>query len=148
MTAELEQPTRTASSPPASSEPIVFYDGVCGLCDRTVQRLLNWDRHGRLKFAPLQGDTARQRLGEAVARELKTLVLVDANGEFRRSSAVVRILNHLGGRYRILGGMLWVIPRPLRDFAYNFVGARRYRWFGQVDACRLPKPDERERFLP
>jgi predicted DCC family thiol-disulfide oxidoreductase YuxK len=146
MTTETGQPTATQTLD--SAQPIVFFDGTCGLCDRTVQSLLNRDRHGRLKFAPLQGETARHRLGEEAARELKTLILVDGTGESRRSSAVVRILNHLGGGYKILGGLLWLIPRPLRDFGYNFVAARRYRWFGHVDACRLPKPHERERFLP
>jgi len=148
MTAELAPPATSAAETSDPAQPIVFFDGTCGLCDRTVQRLLKWDRRGRLKFAPLQGETARQRLGEAAASELKTLILVDRRGESRRSSAVVRILGHVGGMARILGGLLWLIPRPLRDFGYNFVAARRYRWFGQVDACRLPKPHERERFLP
>jgi len=147
MTAELDR-SATPATGADPAQPIVFYDGVCGLCDRTVQTLLRWDRRGRLKFAPLQGETARERLGAEAAAELKTLILVDAHGEFRRSSAVVRILGHLGGGYRVLGGLFWLIPRPLRDFGYNFVAARRYRWFGQFDACRLPKPNERERFLP
>ena len=148
MTAELERPAQPAAETPDPAQPIVFFDGTCGLCDRTVQTVLKWDRRGRLKFAPLQGETARQRLGEAAASELKTLILVDDKGEFRRSSAVVRILRHVGGMATILGGLLWLIPRPLRDFGYNFVAARRYSWFGQVDACRLLKPHERERFLP
>ncbi len=131
-----------------NEHPIVFFDGVCGLCDQTVKRLLRLDTNRRLMFAPLQGETAQQLLTETDIQGLKSLVVYDRAGQSRYSTAVVRILWHLGGLYRILSALLWVIPSPIRNWGYRFVAARRYQWFGKHDACRLPAPGERERFLP
>ena len=128
--------------------PIVFFDGVCGLCDQTVKWLLRLDTRRRLMFAPLQGETAKQLLDATDIQELKSLVVYDVQGASRCSTAVVRILWHLGGLYRIPSCLLWVIPSPIRNWGYRFVAARRYRWFGKHDACRLPAPGEREQFLP
>ncbi|MDB5386316.1 MAG: hypothetical protein JWM11_1962 [Planctomycetaceae bacterium] len=132
----------------SSEQPIVFFDGVCALCDHAVQTLLKIDRKQRLKFAPLQGETAQSRLPEADRLELKTLVICDQYGIARYSTAVVRILWQVGGVWSFLGSCLWLIPSPIRNWGYRFVSARRYKWFGKHDACRLPLPGERDRFLP
>jgi predicted DCC family thiol-disulfide oxidoreductase YuxK len=129
-------------------EPIVFYDGVCALCNHAVQRLLKMDRKRRLKFAPLQGETARQLVPESDIQDLKTLVICDQRGIARHSTAVVRILWQVGGFWSFVGSCLWLIPSPIRNWGYRFVSARRYKWFGKQDACRLPQPGEREQFLP
>ena len=131
-----------------SEHPIVFFDGVCGLCDHTVKRLLKLDKRGRLRFAPLQGETAKKLLDSKDIQELKSLVFYDARGASRCSTAVVRILWTVGGIYRFAGCCLWLIPSPLRNSGYRFVSHFRYRWFGRHEACRLPQPGERERFLP
>jgi predicted DCC family thiol-disulfide oxidoreductase YuxK len=133
--------------------PIVFFDGVCGLCNRSVQRFLKMDRPQRLKFAPLQGETAQQLLTQrllerADIEELKSLVLFDSQGTARRSTAIVRILCHVGGFWAFIGSCLWLIPLPIRDWGYRFVSNHRYQWFGKAEACRLPQPEERDRFLP
>jgi predicted DCC family thiol-disulfide oxidoreductase YuxK len=75
------------------------------------------------------------------------VVLVDGAGVHRRSSAAVRTLGHLGGRYRLYARMLWVIPAPIRELGYKCVSKLRYRIFGKKDLCRLPKPGESVRFL-
>jgi predicted DCC family thiol-disulfide oxidoreductase YuxK len=131
-----------------SEQPIVFFDGVCALCNHAVQTLLKIDRRHRLKFAPLQGETAIVELPEADRRELKTLVIRDHRGVARYSTAVVRILWQIGGIWSFFGTCLWLIPSPIRNWGYRFVSARRYKWFGKYESCRLPKPGERERFLP
>jgi predicted DCC family thiol-disulfide oxidoreductase YuxK len=127
--------------------PIVFFDGVCGLCNSSVDFVLRHDRQGRLKFSPLQGETAERLLSSEDRENLGSLVLWDGGRMFRRSSAVVRILWRLGPLWRLLGGVLWVIPLPLRNAAYRVVAGSRYRWFGKKETCRLPSPEERERFL-
>ena len=129
-------------------ENIVFFDGVCGLCNVSVDFILARDTHQRFRFAPLQGETARQALPSADRERLDTLVLLTASGTYRRSAAVVRILWRLPGVWPILGALLWVIPGPLRDLGYRIVSANRLRWFGQKETCRLPTPEERERFPP
>jgi predicted DCC family thiol-disulfide oxidoreductase YuxK len=133
----------------ADSRPIVFFDGVCGLCDRSVTFLLDRDTRGSLLFAPLQGETAAQLLSDADRASLKTLVLRLPDGRcHRRSAAAVRILWRLGFGWKVAAVLLWLIPLPLRNLGYRFVAASRYRLFGQRETCRMPTPDDRARLLP
>lgn len=128
--------------------PVVFFDGVCGLCNGTVDWLLARDRRARLRFAPLQGETARRLLGELPEDALEwTFLLRDGAGTHERSDAVLGALQHVGGPWSLIR-VLRLVPRALRDAVYRFVARRRYRWFGRRDACRLPSTAERERFLP
>ncbi len=134
---------------------VVFFDGVCGLCNRFVDFVLSRDRRGAIRFAPLQGETARQvlssefRVPSAKTQSFKTIVWIDpSHREFVRSAAAVRVLWRLGGNWWLIGWLLWLIPRPLRDVGYRLVAANRYRLFGKKETCRLPSPAERERFLP
>ncbi|MGC1273795.1 MAG: DCC1-like thiol-disulfide oxidoreductase family protein [Planctomycetaceae bacterium] len=131
-----------------ATHPVLFFDGVCGLCDATVNWLLRRDTAGILRFAPLQGETAARVLPPADAQDLRSVVLVDEQGVHRRSRAAIRTLRHLGGRYRFYARLLWIIPAPLRELVYKLVSKTRYRIFGKKDLCRLPKPGESERFLP
>jgi len=140
-------PPATTPEESADSPPIVFFDGVCGLCNRSVDLLITLDRRRRLRFAPLQGETAAERL-DADVRELRSIVLVDSSGEARHSTAIVRILRHIGGIWSVASLMLWLVPRPLRDWGYGVIAANRYRLFGKTEACRMPKPGEQELFLP
>jgi predicted DCC family thiol-disulfide oxidoreductase YuxK len=128
--------------------PIVFFDGVCGLCNRAVDFIFTHDHSGVFRAAPLQGETAARCLEPRDTQRLGSLVLLTEEGVFRRSSAVVRILSRLGGGWRIAGGLLWLIPRPMRDLGYELVARNRYRVFGRKETCRLPKPDEVGRLLP
>jgi predicted DCC family thiol-disulfide oxidoreductase YuxK len=136
------------SDPPALEHPIVFFDGVCGLCNRLINFLLAVDRRRVLRYAPLQGETARRFLGPTAGTDLRTVVVYDRTGQARQSTAIVRIFKHVGGVWRLLGGLLWLIPRPLRDLGYRLIAHNRYRLFGKTEACRMPRPGERELFLP
>ena len=131
----------------SSDHPIVFFDGVCGLCNASVDRMLKWDHRRVLRFAPLQGSTAAQMLPQAIAKDFDTFVLMDEQGMHVRSDAAIRALVHIGGVLRI-AAIMRVVPRSLRNAVYAWVSRNRYRWFGKRDACRLPTPQERERFLP
>jgi predicted DCC family thiol-disulfide oxidoreductase YuxK len=130
------------------STPVVFFDGVCGLCNRFVDFVIRHDARGAFHFAPLQGETARERLAEADVRDLKTFVLLDGEGTYRKSTAVLRVLGRLDGFWRAVAAVLWLVPRPLRDVGYSVVARYRYAIFGKKAACRLPTPAERGRFLP
>jgi predicted DCC family thiol-disulfide oxidoreductase YuxK len=135
------------------SGPILFYDGVCGLCDRTVQFVLRHDRAGRFRFATLQSGVARAILTRhgRDARDLDTMYLVldaDTPGErlLCKSDGILAVLRELGGSWRLLAAAQ-LVPRGLRDWAYDWVARNRYRWFGRYDHCALPRPEVRERFL-
>lgn len=126
---------------------IVFFDGVCGLCNRAVDVLLTRDAHARLQFAPLQGTTARARLPDADIRSLSSLVIVDGDLILRKSDGLLHALSSLGGGWRAFAFVSRLIPRVLRDLVYDAVASNRYAWFGKRDTCRLPTPIERTRFL-
>jgi predicted DCC family thiol-disulfide oxidoreductase YuxK len=133
---------------------LVLYDGVCGLCDGLVQFLLARDPQGRFCFAPLQGPTAGAllaRLGKASA-DLDTVYVIEAPATpeervLSRARAVLTLVVELGGLYRLLAPLRW-LPRGLLDWGYDRVARLRYRLFGRLEACRLPSPAERGRFLP
>lgn len=131
-----------------ADHPILFFDGVCGLCSRAVDFVISRDPEGVFRFAPLQGETAQAMLSPAEIESLDTMVVATEEGLYRRSSAAVRLLWKLGPGYRACGWLLWMIPLPLRDLGYRAVAKSRYRLFGKHESCRLPTPEERERFLP
>jgi predicted DCC family thiol-disulfide oxidoreductase YuxK len=106
------------------------------------------DRRPTFRFAPLQGETAREYLSAEEISALKTVVLVDETGSYRQSTAVLRVLRRLGGSWPAVAAVLSVIPTPLRDIGYRLVAQNRYRFFGKKEACRMPTAEERERFLP
>jgi predicted DCC family thiol-disulfide oxidoreductase YuxK len=128
--------------------PIVLFDGVCGLCTRTVRFVLARDRDKRFRFAPLQSETGHrllERCGGTPDR-LETLVLVADGQCFDRSDAVLHILRRLPAPWSLLW-LMRIVPRSLRDGAYNAVARRRYRLFGRLDSCPVPSAEQRARFL-
>lgn len=152
MSTEASEPARgTAAVADADLDagPIVFFDGVCGLCNHSVDLLLRWDRRAKLRYAPLQGETTRKLLGEMPADAAAWSVRLYDRGVWReQSSAALAILWIVGGFVGWISQLGWLVPGPLRDWVYRFVAIRRYRWFGEHASCRIPKPEERARFLP
>lgn len=134
--------------------PIVFYDGVCGLCNRLVQFLLKHDKHDRLRFAALQSEFASKVLGRhgIDPTDLDTMHLAvnfdePNEGVLNRSTAILRAARELGGVWSVLGSLGMILPRPIRDFFYGQVAKNRYRMFGKFDTCMLPTPSQRAKFL-
>jgi predicted DCC family thiol-disulfide oxidoreductase YuxK len=128
--------------------PIVFYDGECGLCDRFVKRLFRADRHQRIRYATLQGETAARVFGPPQGASGAWSVKLLENGQkFERSTAALRALAAAGGAWQ-LSKLLLVVPRPIRDAVYRFVAEHRYQWFGKIDACMMPTPALQKRFRP
>lgn len=130
------------------THPIVFFDGVCGLCNKSVDFIMSRDPDGIFRFSPLQGETARAMLSPEDVANLSTFVLFNDGRFYKRSSAVMRVLWTLGGWWRVPAVLLAIIPPPVRDLGYRAVVANRYRMFGKKETCRMPTPEERARFLP
>ena len=128
--------------------PIVLFDGVCNLCNGTVNFILDHDPAGRFRFAALQSEAGRALLVRhgLAADALESLVLVEGERAWVRSDAALRIAAGLGAPWRWLA-VLRVVPRGIRDRLYDAVARNRYRWFGRRDECRVPTPDLRARFL-
>jgi predicted DCC family thiol-disulfide oxidoreductase YuxK len=143
----IPHPTTPDTGNAGPAAPIVFFDGVCGLCNSSVDFVLRHDREGQFRFSPLQGEAAARLLPVADRENLGSLILWEDGRMYRRSTAVVRILRRIGGIWSMLGGALWLIPAPLRNAGYRLVASQRYRLFGKKETCRLPSPEERSRFL-
>jgi predicted DCC family thiol-disulfide oxidoreductase YuxK len=132
----------------SNASPIVLFDGVCNLCNRSVQFILKRDKRGKFRFASLQGPVGQSLLQRSglPPDHLDSFVLVEDNKVYTRSTGALRVLRLLGGAWSLLY-ILWIIPRPLRDGIYNWIAQHRYRWFGKEESCWLPKPEWRSRFL-
>lgn len=137
----------------AAGAPIVFYDGVCGLCQRSVRFLLARDRERRFRFAALQSDFAHATLAAhgRDAGDLDTMyLLLDRGGPNERllekSDAALTAVTLLGGLWR-LAALARALPQALRDAAYAMIVRNRYRHFGRFDRCQIPPPEVRDRFL-
>jgi len=131
---------------------ILFYDGHCGLCHRTVKFVLKHDRSGTaFRFAPLQGKTFLLRVHAGQCAGLPDSVAVQTNDGslLVRSAAFIHVLRQLGGVWRIMAAVAALIPRPVRDLAYDFIARVRYRIFRRRDdLCPVVPPALRSRFDP
>lgn len=127
---------------------IVFFDGYCSLCNSLVDWLMGIDSSGQLKFASLQGETARQILGEAGPHvDLDTVIYARDSVILESSTAVLSILSDVGGIWT-LTKVFFLIPPPLRDSIYRLIAKNRYRIWRKRETCRVPTPNERGRLLP
>lgn len=131
-----------------AATPLVLYDGVCGLCDRSVRWLLRRDARGLLRFAPLQGETAAalRAVYPSIPREISTVVYIREGRLHLRVKAFLYLAWHLRWPWRLAWWFRW-LPGFLVDLPYRAVAPLRYRIFGKKEACTLPAPEQRERFL-
>ena len=130
-----------------ATPPVVLFDGVCKLCNGSVNFVLRRDRAGRLKLAPLQSDYGRRVLAshETKSDPMDSIMLLEGDQLTVKSTAIIRISKYLGGAWPLCMIAL-VVPRFIRDFVYDVVAKNRYRWFGKYDTCRLPDPEFEDRF--
>jgi predicted DCC family thiol-disulfide oxidoreductase YuxK len=131
--------------------PVLLYDGVCGFCNWGVQLALRHDRRGVLRFAALQSEYGRAALARhASLAGVDSVVLLEEEGGRERAStrseAALRVASHLGGAWKLFL-IFRLLPRPLRDLFYDLFARHRYRLFGKHDACLLPPPEVRSRFI-
>jgi predicted DCC family thiol-disulfide oxidoreductase YuxK len=134
--------------------PLVLFDGVCNMCNGVVNFIIDHDPGARLRFASLQSSAARAAVARSggapgvVAGDAdpETILLVEGGRVFERSTAALRIARYLPWPYRAIY-VLVIVPRPLRDVVYSWIARNRYRWFGKSDACRVPTPELRARFV-
>jgi predicted DCC family thiol-disulfide oxidoreductase YuxK len=136
-----------------SAAPVLLYDGVCGVCNRSVRTILRFDPTGPLRFAALESVFAKAIIERHPdIRDVDSVVFVDHPGQPServavRSEAVLRVVDYLGGPWRVFGTAR-IIPTRLRDRLYDRFAAIRYRVFGKYDSCPLPTPEVRARFVP
>ena len=126
---------------------IILFDGECNFCDASVQFILKRDRNAVFQFTSLQGDVGQGLLAQfGVPADLTTLVLIEGEHAYTKSTAALKIAKQLDGLWK-LGYIAIVIPKPLSDSVYSYIAKNRYKWFGKKEACMLPTAEQRNRFL-
>jgi predicted DCC family thiol-disulfide oxidoreductase YuxK len=126
---------------------IVLFDGVCNFCNDSVNFIIRRDKEHQFKFAPLQSEIGRElRSKYGLAEDVDSIVLVENDRAYTHSTAALRIAKRLGAPLSAAYGFV-IVPAVVRDFFYTQFAKYRYRIFGKMDACMLPTPDIRERFL-
>jgi len=127
---------------------LVLFDGVCNLCTASVQFIIRHDRAGIFYFAPLQS-----AIGRAICQSrgldpatVETFMLISGGIMLVRSDAAIEVVSRFGGAWKFVT-ILRLIPRVARDWIYSTIARNRYRWFGRTEACMIPTPEIKERFL-
>lgn len=131
-----------------SDKPIVLFDGVCNLCNGSVLFIIKRDSQSRLKFASLQSDYGAEQMKRfnLPSSSLNSVLLIKSGQLFQKSNAALEIARMLDG---IWPGMyaFKIVPLFIRDFIYDWIAKNRYRWFGKKEACMIPTPEMKARFI-
>ncbi|WP_417888011.1 thiol-disulfide oxidoreductase DCC family protein [Zunongwangia sp.] len=128
---------------------IVLFDGVCNLCDNTVQFIIKRDKKDLFRFASLQSDVGKSLLKERGINPnlLNTIILIiPGKAWYQKSDAALRIAKKLSGGYFLLSWFL-VLPKSIRDLGYDIVSKNRYKWFGKKNRCMIPTPEIKKKFI-
>ena len=131
------------------SEPaVIVFDGLCNLCTAAVQFILRHEQGPHFKFAPLQSKAGGALLAAngLAPDDVDTFVLIEDGRPYLRSDAAIRVARHLSAPWSPAAALA-IIPRPIRDWAYRIIARNRYQWFGRREACMVPSPEVRARFL-
>lgn len=125
---------------------VIFFDGVCGLCNGFVDFIMKVDKKGIFQFSPLQSEYAQKNLPQEFVKDLDSVVVEIDGKKYRKSKAVFAVLKKLGGLWGIVG-VVGMLPESLLNKGYDLVAENRYKLFGKKETCRLPTPEERARFI-
>jgi predicted DCC family thiol-disulfide oxidoreductase YuxK len=130
------------------NHPIILFDGICNLCNSSVQFVIKHDEDGLFKFASLQS-----RAGEALLEKyslplnsFNSFLLIDNGRIYSRSSAALMVAKRLKGPVKLAYAFM-IVPAFIRDAVYNVIAKNRYKWFGKKDECMMPTPALQSRFL-
>jgi predicted DCC family thiol-disulfide oxidoreductase YuxK len=134
---------------PTDGHPLILFDGVCNLCESSVRFVIKRDADATFRFAPLQSDVARDLLQafDYDHDSLSSMLLIDDGELYRRSRAALKIAKRLDGAWPLFYYLFFWVPRFLADPVYDFIGKRRYRWFGMKEECWIPDENLRRRFV-
>lgn len=129
-------------------KPILFFDGVCGLCNFFIDKLLWADRNtDNLRFAPIQGETAKYVLPEKRLKDIDTMALWKDGKLYYKSEGIIRGLASAKW-YLSWTKVFLAIPQSWRDSLYDGIAQNRYKWFGKKETCRMPSEEDRGKVLP
>jgi len=127
---------------------IILFDGICNLCNSSVNFIIKHDTKKQFLFASLQSDAAKELLLQYAIKnfEVTSILLIEEDKLYDKSTAVLKIAKQLNHGLKF-NYVFIIIPKLWRDYIYNFIAKRRYKWFGKRKNCRLPTPKLKDRFL-
>jgi predicted DCC family thiol-disulfide oxidoreductase YuxK len=131
-----------------NKKPVILFDGVCNLCNSSVQFVIKHDKQSKFLFASLQSSEGQQLLNKYALPEnnFNSFVLIEDEKIFTRSTGALKVFGKLDGWYKILY-VFMIVPKFIRDAVYNWIARNRYKWFGKKDECMIPAPELKARFL-
>lgn len=132
----------------SAEKSVILFDGVCNLCNASVDFVIKRDKANRFLVGALQSEEGKRLLSRFDANPdyLDSLVLIENGKIYYRSTAALKIAKKLPGFWPLLHGLI-ILPPFLRDGIYDWIGKNRYRWFGEKNTCRLPTAAEKAKFL-
>ena len=122
---------------------VIIFDGVCGFCNKSIDTLMRIDTQKRLHYSSLQGEFVKRL---ALKPNIDSIVFYEDGTLYYKSTAILKILRSLGGIW-IVTNLFYLIPRVLRDYIYDFIAKYRYKIFGKMESCRMPKKGEQALFI-
>jgi predicted DCC family thiol-disulfide oxidoreductase YuxK len=128
--------------------PIILFDGVCNLCNNSVQFVIKHDTDNKFMFAALQSPTGQALLQQynLPQQELNSFVLIKDEKVYLKSTGALNVAKNLNGPVKLLYGFI-IVPEFIRNAVYNFIAKNRYKWFGKKESCMIPTPALQSRFL-
>ena len=127
--------------------PLLLFDGICNFCNNWVNFIIRRDKEKKIRFATLQSDAGKSLLKKFnTPSNEDTVVLIDDEKAFTKSSAVLRVMKHIGGIYYPLF-LFIIVPKYIRDLCYETIARNRYKWWGKRNECMIPTPDVKDRFI-
>ncbi|WP_020526329.1 thiol-disulfide oxidoreductase DCC family protein [Flexithrix dorotheae] len=129
-------------------QKVILFDGVCNLCNSSVNFIIDRDPQAKFKFTSLQSEEGQEILNEfnLPTKDFDTIIYVENGKLYNKSSAALKIAKGLNGAWPLLY-IFYFLPKFFRDFFYNIIAKNRYKWFGKEDACRIPTPELKSRFI-
>ena len=130
------------------SKPIILFDGICNLCNGAVQFIIRHDPDGKFLFASLQSETGQQLLKQynLPATDFTSFTLVQDDTVYTKSTGALKVAKQIKGAWSCLYIFI-IVPKFIRDAVYTWIAQNRYSWFGKKNACVIPTPELKARFL-
>ena len=127
---------------------IILFDGVCNLCNGAVTFIIKRDKKDVFKFAALQSEIGRELISKfnIDTSKVDSIILIDGEKHYEKSSAALRIAKYLSGAYPLLFGFM-VVPKFIRNAVYDYIARNRYKWFGKKESCMIPTAKLKDKFL-
>lgn len=132
----------------SQKQSIIFFDGVCNLCNTSIDFVIQRDKKDHFLVGALQDETSKRILErfEVDKNYLDSIVLLESDQIYYKSTAALKIAKNLSGLWPLLHSLV-ILPESFRDFIYDWIGKNRYKWFGKKSTCRLPTKEEQQKFL-